>query len=187
MLNYRLLPDHEGVRLCGHLSDFDALKKVLHDVAQRSPLIKDEESPFLALAYLLRKAYDNDPDTGDAGGILEAKVDWPCLLVTSRVLRDSLAFMDHGKHHQAATYVLEAVIQDALHDDFAEQGGATVDAWNLLSGNDLSLLDRMGSVIDTYLSWDAQKRKNTLAALLVELGAPWLPSEFRPNTPPAND
>lgn len=146
MLRHELQPDHAGLRLLGEWSDFASLRAVLHDVADRSPLIGNkDETPFLALAYELRKADDCDPAGADASGALSAEVDWPCLLVTSRVLRDSLAFIDHGKRHQAMTYALEAVIHDGLREDFGADSHEVLDAWYRLSGNDSTLLERYGS------------------------------------------
>ena len=45
------------------MGDYTSLRwlhEVVHDVNERSPLIKDDESPFLGLAYDARKAYQSE-------------------------------------------------------------------------------------------------------------------------------
>ena len=101
-------------------SDYLSLKRaheILHDVNERSPLIRDKEGFFLSLASDVRKAYEGqrlkqeaDPMHPEAGTRLGFEILWPTLLIQCRQLRDSLAFIDHGKEHQIVAYELEFVI-----------------------------------------------------------------------------
>lgn len=177
MLRHALLERREGLRLLGVWSDFDALRGVLHDVANRSPLIRNkDETPFHALACALRKACGHDHCGADTGCDLTTDVSWVCLLVTARVLRDSLAFMDHGKRHQAMTYALEAAIHDGLREDFGESAKEVLDAWYRLPGNDITLLERYPDAADTFASWSAKMREKSLAEMIDRLAAGWIKS-----------
>src|SRR3546814_10610572 len=60
MLSYQLLKNHAGLLLVGDYTSLRWLHEVVHDVNERSPLIKDDESPFLGLAYDARKAYQSE-------------------------------------------------------------------------------------------------------------------------------
>lgn len=177
MLSYELLPECLGLRLIGALSDFYELRDVMFDVARRSPLIDNkDETHFLDLAYDLRKAYDRNLGGADTDRDMAADVNWLCLLVTSRVLRDSLAFMDHGKRHQAMTYALEAAIHDGLRDAFGEKSGDILDAWYRLSGNDFTLLDRCADTVPVFESWSEVMRRKSFAEMIGRLGADWITS-----------
>ena len=52
---------------------------------------------------------------------------WPVLMLQHRLLRQSLAFLNHTAKTQAITYVLEAVIEDGLRDDFGTQAAHIID------------------------------------------------------------
>ncbi len=167
MLDYDLIGAHQGVRLLGHLSDFDALRKVVHDVGERSPLLKlKDNSPFFALAYALRKAFEADPDAAEEGQPVAANVIWPELLVTSRVLRDSLAYIDHGKRHQAMAYALEAVIEDAVREDFGAGADEVLALWACIDGHDEGLVERLDDIAEPYLAMTAAQRAARLHKLL---------------------
>lgn len=56
-----LLMDHAGILLVGDFDALSVLRDILHNVTQRSPIIEDEEGPFLALAYDTRKAIEGRP------------------------------------------------------------------------------------------------------------------------------
>lgn len=51
MLNYRLLKNHAGLMLTGSYETLNALRDVVVDINERSPLVRDKEGSFLALAY----------------------------------------------------------------------------------------------------------------------------------------
>src|SRR3546814_74718 len=106
MLSYQLLKNHAGLLLVGDYTSLRWLPEVVHDVNERSPLIKDDESPFLGLAYDARKAYQSErnillaPHSYEALGTRSgAKLLWPVLLVQHRMLRVSRGYLDHAKRH----------------------------------------------------------------------------------------
>lgn len=58
MLSYRLLKNHAGILLIGDYTSLRWLHEVVHDVNERSPLVREKEGMFLSLAYDVRKAYE---------------------------------------------------------------------------------------------------------------------------------
>lgn len=58
MLSYQLLNNHAGLLLVGDYTSLRLLHEIVHDVNERSPLIREEDGPFLGLAYDVRKAYE---------------------------------------------------------------------------------------------------------------------------------
>lgn len=58
MLSYSLLKNHAGVLLTGDYDSLRALHEVVHQVNEKSPILKNKEGAFLALAYEVRKAYE---------------------------------------------------------------------------------------------------------------------------------
>ncbi len=100
MFTYQALKNAAGIAL---FSDYLSLKRaheIIHDVNDRSPLIRDKEGFFLGLTYDLRKAYEQrrkqeaDAMCPEAGIRLGVEVLWPTVLVQCRQLRDSLAFIE---------------------------------------------------------------------------------------------
>lgn len=114
MLTYRLLKNHAGILLMGDYKSLTALHEVVHEVNEKSPILKDKEGSFLGLAYDVRKAYErqlevikapeNCPEIGTRFGV---KILWPVLLVQCRMLRSSMSYIDTTKWHQAVAYNLE--------------------------------------------------------------------------------
>lgn len=137
MLSYKLLRNHAGILLCGDYTTLNSLHRVVHTVNNQSPIIKDKEGSFLGLAYDLRKCYQGQrrvikpaPDFPEAGLRFGVEILWPVLLVQSRMLRASMAFINTDKLMQAHAYALEAVIEHALKEDFgADLGLRLIDRW----------------------------------------------------------
>ncbi|MDR1349795.1 MAG: hypothetical protein LBJ59_03240 [Zoogloeaceae bacterium] len=141
MFEYELKKDHYGPVLIADSTTFSALRKVVKDVADRSPLLSDEDraNVLRGLAHDARKACERQPPSSQPEPGVRYGVDtqWPVLLIQQRVLRQSLAYMDHSKLHQAMTYALESVIEDSLREDFggdAEAGDhpAMANPWRRL-------------------------------------------------------
>ena len=91
MLSYRLLKNHAGILLIGDYSSLRWLHEVVHDVNERSPIIKDKEGWFLGLAYDVRKAYEKQreillpPERFDEiGPRYGVQILWPVLLLQDR-------------------------------------------------------------------------------------------------------
>ncbi|WP_292404134.1 hypothetical protein [Mesorhizobium sp.] len=126
MLSYQLLKNHAGILLIGDYTSLRWLHTVVHDINERSPLIKDREGLFLSLAYDVRKAYERQreilqppPDHEEMGIRYGVQALWPVILLQQRMLRVSLAYLEHTAKTQAIAYALEAVIEEALEEDFA--------------------------------------------------------------------
>lgn len=174
MLTYTLLKNHAGVLLTGDYQTLKSLHEVIHDVNERSPLVKNKEGSFLGLAYDLRKAYEGQrrtlktpegyPEIGPRFGV---EVLWPVLLWQSRALRTSMAFIDTTKHMQAHAYALEAVIEAALRDDFGGDIGANVIAeWERIDPAHPYSEEVLGSRGAVFCSWTKAKRKSGIVGLV---------------------
>lgn len=92
VLSYQLLNNHAGILLIGDYTSLKWLHEVVHDVNDRSPLIKEEDGPFLALAYDVRKAYEQQreillpPEHHEAMGLrYGVEILWPVLLLQQRM------------------------------------------------------------------------------------------------------
>ena len=136
MLSYRLLKNHAGIMLIGDYTSLRWLHEVVHDVNERSPLVRDKEGMFLGLAYDVRKAYERQreiisppPHYDEMGLRYGVQVLWPVLLLQQRMLRVSLAYLDHSAKTQAISYALEAIIDEALQEDFGAQGTQATALW----------------------------------------------------------
>ena len=112
----------------GDYTSLPWLHEVIHDVNERSPLVKDKEGMFLGLAYDVRKAYEQQREIlqppqhfEEVGVRYGVKILWPVLLLQHRMLRLSLAFLSHTAKTQAIAYALEAIIEEALREDFGAQ------------------------------------------------------------------
>lgn len=175
MLSYKLLKNHAGLILTGDYQTLKALHQVIHEVNDRSPIIKHKDSGFfLGLAYDVRKAHEGQrvklaspegyPEIGPRFG---AEILWPVILWQSRVLRESLAYMDSDKEMQAHAYALEAVIEYALKADFGEEVGAqAIYEWSRLDpdgdSSDAVLRTRGG----VFSSWTKAKRKAGIVGMI---------------------
>lgn len=137
MLSYKLLRNHAGILLCGDYTTLTSLYRVVHAINEQSPIIKEKEGSFLGLAYDLRMAYQgqrrvikSEQDFIEVGLRFGVEILWPVLLIQSRMLRASMAFINTDKLMQAHAYALEAVIEDALKKDFgADLGLRLIDRW----------------------------------------------------------
>lgn len=177
MLKYELLKNHAGVAIVGDYETLRDLHRIIHDVNEGSPIIKDKEGIFIGLAYDLRKAYEGQrrklnppehyPEIGPRFGV---EILWPVLLVQSRILRVSMSFMETNKGTQANAYALEHLIEEALHNDFgADHGGELVERWKRIDPAhpfpEKNLLSR-GAI---FCSWTKAKRKKYMSSLVASL------------------
>ena len=174
MLAGQLLNNHAGLLLIGDDTSLHWLYEVVHDVNDRSPLIADRQSSFLALAYDVRKAYQGQrevippPEGNEASGVrYGVRILWPVLLVQQRVLRVSLGFLDHSRRHQAITYALESVIEEALRADFGHDYPAVAEQWMRLDPTHVDLIDKLDARGALFSAWHKRDRKRRFPALLV--------------------
>ncbi|WP_199041255.1 MULTISPECIES: hypothetical protein [unclassified Dyella] len=183
MLQYQLLKSREGIVLLGDYDSLRALHDTVHEINEKSPLLKDKEGPFLGLAYDVRKAYERQrktikppefaPEVGPKYGV---DILWPVLLWQSFVLRQSLAFVTHGKAVQAITYSLEAVVEGALDDAFkgrSEGIKQEVSNWtqDVVEGR---MLDPLGAI---FTRWTSKERGTRMAGLIAAFSSVW-PSRY---------
>jgi hypothetical protein len=111
-MNLRALPG-PAEKPCRHLliGDYTSLRwlhEVIHGVNDRSSLVKDKEGMFLGLACDVRKAYEQQREIlqppqyyEEIGVRYGVKILWPVLLLQHRMLRLSLAFLNHSGKTQA--------------------------------------------------------------------------------------
>lgn len=177
MLSHRLLKNHAGILLIGDYTSLRWMHEVVHDVNERSPLVKDKEGMFLGLAYDVRKAYEQQrevlqpPQHHEEMGLrYGVKILWPVLLLQQRLLRLSLAFLDHSAKTQAITYALEAIIDEALREDFGVHGERAVVLWQRLDPAQPAVFDMLQSRGAIFCSWTKSQRKANFLQLLTSFG-----------------
>lgn len=173
MLSYEALPDFEGIALSGSYLTLRRFHSILHDVNERSDLVHNKDGGLMPLAYDVRKAYEGQravieppeyaPEIGTRFGVALL---WPQVLVHARILRASLAYMDHGPGYQTFTYALEAVLHDALDDVFASEASSIKDAWRMIDPATPETEERLESRSAAFYSWTGDRRKASLAGLL---------------------
>jgi hypothetical protein len=173
MLSYSLLKNHAGILLVGDYTSLTWLHEVVHDVNDRSPLVIDKEGSFLGLAYDVRKAFERQREViqppkhfEEIGVRYGVQILWPVLLLQQRLLRQSLAFLDHTAKTQAITYALEAVVEDALREDFGAQAGHIIDLWQRLDPAQPEVFEMIDSRGGIFCSWTKAQRKYGFAQLI---------------------
>ena len=173
MLSYRLLKNNTGLLLIGDYTSLRALHKVVHDINERSPLIKDKEGLFLNLAYDIRKAYEQQRE------ILEAPHEYeemglqygvqqilPVILLQHRMMRTSLGYFDHSKMHQAMTYALEDVLENVVREIFKGDAQAIIDRWQWIDPAYPGVFDLLYGRTGLFCSWTKSERRKRFINLL---------------------
>ncbi|MBO0128430.1 hypothetical protein [Agrobacterium sp. OT33] len=173
MLSYTLLKNHAGILLVGDHTSLTWLHQVVHEVNDRSPVIIDKEGSFLGLAYDVRKALERQREVipppkhfEEVGVRYGVQILWPVLLLQQRLLRQSLAFLSHTAKTQAITYALEAVIEDALREDFGAQAERIIGLWQRVDPAQAQVFDMINSRAGIFCSWTKTQRKSGFAQLL---------------------
>ena len=172
MLHYKLLDDCRGLMLIGDDSALSLLHEIAMDVDRRTPLLhnKDDGTPLSVLAYEVRKAYEHKREVipqpvelPHLGMLFGVEIIWTTLLAQQRLLRMSLAYIDHSKRHQAITYALEAVVEDGLKEAFGDDAQAIISRLDCMLAPELDALLESG---ERFLAWDGPQRKQHLIDLL---------------------
>ncbi len=175
MLSFQILKNHAGLLLLGDYETLRSLHGAIHDVNEASILLRDkEDSSLIGLAYDVRKAYEKQreilpapehyPEVGPRFGV---KILWPVLLWQSRLYRAALGFMDSTKLQQAYAYLLEAVIEAGLREDFGNDAGeAITQEWAHLDASHPDAAHALDSRAAVFCSWTKATRKRNLAGLL---------------------
>ena len=185
MLKYALLKNHAGILLQGDFETLESLHGTIHDVNERSPLIRNKEGAFLGLAYDIRKAFEGQrkklkppewrPEIGPRFGV---EILWPVLLIQSRMLRASMAYIDTGKCAQANAYALENVIEWALKSDFGHDlGESLAEKWMRINPDHPWAEEKLDSRGAFYCSLSKTERKKYIGAVLDSL-TPMYPSLY---------
>lgn len=173
MLSFELLKNHAGVLLCGDYHSLETLHRAVHTINDSSPVVHDKEGAFLGLAYDARKAFEGQRRVmrSDAHGPQQnvrygVEILWPVLLVQTRMLRQSLAYIDNTKWHQAVAYNLEAVVEDALSQDFAAAAHELSELWRRIDSSLPWPEQKLASRGAIFSSWNKADRKKRLPGLL---------------------
>lgn len=159
--------------LIGDYTSLHWLHEVVHDVNERSPLVIDKEGMFLSLAYDVRKAYERQreifepPQHEEVGVRYGVQVLWPVLLVQQRVLRASLSYLDHTAKTQAIAYAMEAVVEEALLEDFQAHGNELIKGWKRINPLHPDVFDRLDLAGGLFCSWTKAERKSKFLQLLI--------------------
>lgn len=184
MLTHKPLKNAAGIALFSDYLSLKRVHRVLHDVNERSPLIRNKEGFFISLAYDLRKAYEGQrrkqkpdrlyPEIGLRFGV---EVLWPAVMVQSRQLRDSLAFLDHSKEHQIVAYELEYVIEQALEAEFRQNAPEIRRQWDRLDTRHPYAEEHAETRAAQFAAWSKSERIAGLPGLLSSLD-PMYPTNY---------
>lgn len=142
MFSFQLLENHAGLRLVGPHMAFKELHDAVHHVNEHSPIIRDKEGFFMALAYDARKAYEGQrtvikppAEYPEKGIIYGVEILWPVLLLQVRMLRQSLAYIPSTARLQAMAYSLEAVIEEGIEADLPNQARELLAAYERIDSS----------------------------------------------------
>jgi len=91
---------------------------------------------------------------------------WPVIILQQRMLRTALGYIDHSKRHQAITYALEAVIEEAIKDDFEEYSPGVISGWNHIDPHLPALENKLDARGAIFCSWTKKERLLRFAGLL---------------------
>ncbi|MGT2457791.1 DUF6904 family protein [Cupriavidus basilensis] len=175
MLAFVLLKNHAGLLLCGDYMTLRALHEVVHEVDEKSPLVRAKEGTFLGLAYDIRMAYEGkrqilQPSQPYPVGVrFGVELLWPVVLVQCAILRSSLSFFDSTKRQQALTYALEDAIESALQSDFGKHAGEIIANWRRIDPRHAWAEEKLYSRGVQFCVWTKAQRKAGLAGLLASL------------------
>lgn len=173
MLSYSLLRNHAGILLTGDYTSLRWLHDTVHAVNERSPLVKDKEGLFLNLAYDVRKAYEQQreilrpPENFEEVGIrYGVQIIWPAILLQQKMIRTSLGYFDHSRRDQAVAYALEAILYEALREDFGPDAGGVIDQWDRINLAYRDVFEQLYTRAALFSSWTKSQRKRQFADLL---------------------
>jgi hypothetical protein len=176
MLSYRLSQDLAGIYLTADLLTLQALHEVIHQINDASPIVRDKEGLFFAMAHDVRKACEGrgevirpDPLSPGTGVRYAVEMLWPTMLVQLRIMRASLAFMNSSKQQQGFTYLLEAVAESAISEAFGQKAPDVLDAWQRLDPAHQWLEESFDGRGVQFCRWNSAQRKSGMSGLLTSL------------------
>lgn len=184
MLFFRPLKNHAGIVLFGARSTVLALERTVLQVNEKSILIQDEDGALLEFAEGLGLARDGmcsvipppeqSPETGYMFGV---EMLWPELLVLSRMLRASLAYFDSNKEHQAITYALENVIEQAVEFEFGSESPFILERWSRIDPTHPYAEDVLHTRMVQFCKWTKKQRRTLLTGMLISFN-PMYPAMY---------
>lgn len=173
MLSYTPMKNLAGIRLEGDYGTLVALHQTIHKISDGSRMGEKQNDILLALAYDVRKAYEemrdviqppkNNPQIGVRYGV---KIIWPILLIQARLLREGLAWGPSTSADQACTYDLEAVIESALADQFPKTDRKIRNIVANLNTSFDALIEKIDPLSGMFCSWDKKTRKERLHLMM---------------------
>lgn len=185
MLSYSLLNNHAGLTLCGNTTSLLELNSTVRAVNDESPIIKNKDGVLLALAGDAETATEGQRRIIksrelfiDSASLLGFDANWPTILVQCRMLRASLDLFSSTKRQQAMTYWLEAVIEEALHEDFKERAALIIKHWQAIDPIISWAEEKLPSRTKQYKQWSGRERKQKIIGLLASLDATY-PAQYR--------
>lgn len=106
------------------------------------------------------------PDQGVMYGV---EILWPVLLLQSRILRVALGYFDSTKIQQALTFALEAIIEDALKEDFGSKASAVIEFWMRIDPSHPYPEEHLDSRGAQFCLWSKKERYDKFVGLLASL------------------
>lgn len=162
-----------GFRLEGDYVPLRAIYITIHEMAVIDRIPNEDGEILLGLAYELRHAFSGQrikikppehyPEVGTRYGV---KVVWPTILLQSRILRNSLNWGPTTSQHHACAYALEAVIEDAITDQFPANSAAVIRAWQNIDPRHPATAPKVTPIGAMFCSWKKAERAKRLITLL---------------------
>lgn len=82
------------------------------------------------------------------------------------MIRTSLGYFDHSRRDQAVAYALEAILYEALREDFGPDAGGVIDQWDRINLAYRDVFEQLYTRAALFSSWTKSQRKRQFADLL---------------------
>lgn len=175
MLKIQNCENNGGFILWGDYSSLQAIHSFIMDISEKSPVL-NEEGLTVALAYDLRKAFENQREREqmdiweDTVTIYGVEQVWPTFVIQIALLRNALSFSDSSKLDQSIMYQLEACLFEAFATCLPAQALKLEAVYNSIVGIQEHEVDkRLGSRVSYFLSSSPKKRATQLSEVLLSL------------------
>jgi len=179
MLQYSICKRNGGFVLWGDYSTLKPIHSFVMDMAEKSPTL-DSEGLLPALAYDIRKAYENqrEKDTievwDDEITIYGVEQIWPTFLLQIALLRAAMSFVDTSKNDQSLMYSLEALLEESVRKAFPKEATEILSAYQSLQGvQEQQVAELLGSRVSYFLNLGAKERRTQLHELLRSMDTMW--------------
>lgn len=173
MLTYTPMKKLAGIRLEGDYLTLRSLNETIHQMTNDDRMPYKHEENLLALAYDVRKAYEQQRDVikpnihyPEIGVRYGVAIIWPMLLFQSRQLREALAWGPSMSKHQACAYALEDVIETAIADQFGRTAAEVTSRWHAINPRFEPSIEQINPVGAMFSSWSKAERAKRMGTLL---------------------